>query len=103
MPLPVQRYQEYADGGAKIEDARLEEMKDKEAMEEAKKRLDEQSFADLFGDGEASTPTSQPAVQVTVKQVPDGKGGWREERTHHFTTQVTPSKSKRQETSLLDN
>ena len=100
--LSLQRYQEYADGGAKIEDARLGELMQKQASEEEQKRLDAQSYEDLFGNEAPMASGIQQPVSTTVKQVPDGKGGSREKRIYHYSSQATPSKPKRQEHSLLD-
>lgn len=100
--MALQRYHDFANGGAAEEDRRLLEETKKLALEEEQKRRDDQTFEDLFGEGKPGG-SKDTGTRTTVKKVPDGNGGWREQRTEYF--QPAPpktSKPKAEEPSLID-
>lgn len=100
--MALQRYHDYANGGAAENDRLLLEKTKKLALEKEQQLRDDQTFEDLFGEGKPAGPKDK-ATRTTVKRVPDGMGGWREQRTEYF--QPAPpkiSKPKAEEPSLID-
>lgn len=99
--MALQRYHDYANGGAAEEDRLLHERAKKLALEEEQKLRDDQAFEDLFGEGK-SVVSKDPPTRSTVKRVPDGKGGWREKRTEYYQPALPKSlKPKAEEPSLI--
>ncbi|KAL2002464.1 hypothetical protein VTN02DRAFT_6731 [Thermoascus thermophilus] len=105
----LQRYREFANGGAKEQDELLAARANDLAAEEMKNQLDDEAFKDLFGNYGHDTKMPEPNVPGThtVTRVPDGKGGFRERYVdYYFNGQASPTKPPKQwppEYTLLDD
>lgn len=104
----IKSYHDFANGGAKKQDALLSARAQDMAAEEMKKQLDNEAFNDLFGGDDKKMESSQSVPNTPkVRRVPDGKGGYRERYVDYFNAQVSPTKQSKRSTpakfNLLDD
>lgn len=92
----VQRYRDFANGGARQADAQLALENTRLANEEKLKVADEEAFAALFGN---ETPESSPSKSSTVQRVSNMEGTFRFRYVQYYTGAPT---KKDTEPSLLD-
>ena len=98
----IKNYRDFANGGAKQQDAVLNEKAKAMSSEEMQKILDEEAFNDLFGGNNTRemTPNMTPEVKLVIDHE---TGGYRERYVDYFNADATPSKASRNPTvNLLD-
>ncbi|KAN0078623.1 P-loop containing nucleoside triphosphate hydrolase protein [Elaphomyces granulatus] len=100
----IKNYRDFANGGAKKQDAVLNERAKAMASEEMQKILDEEAFNDLFGSNTREKKKAPNRMTPAVKRV--GIDGTKRERyVDYFNADATPSKARKHISSggnLLD-